>query len=174
MASASFFIEGDDVIVLDGDDVIVVEEDDVIAVEGGDVTAIVPGGEVEEEAAVMATLGGANERLRSLEEVEREIANVLQHAGCALQELSKDKPNERQLEKLTAQFQQSLQRVEGELTGHIRYLAQVATGQPHEGSSYGARKDALTALHRVEHVRIKLQELAGQCEAALGPAGFPM
>ncbi|XP_078479717.1 mediator of RNA polymerase II transcription subunit 11, partial [Lampetra planeri] len=95
-------------------------------------------------------------------------------AGCALQELSKDKPNERQLEKLTAQFQQSLQRVEGELTGHIRYLAQVATGQPHEGSSYGARKDALTALHRVEHVRIKLQELAGQCEAALGPAGFPM
>ncbi|CAN0343207.1 unnamed protein product [Lampetra planeri] len=84
MASASFFIEGDDVIVLDGDDVIVVEEDDVIAVEGGDVTAIVPGGEVEEEAAVMATLGGANERLRSLEEVEREIANVLQHAATPL------------------------------------------------------------------------------------------
>uniref|UniRef100_UPI00358EFDCB mediator of RNA polymerase II transcription subunit 11 n=1 Tax=Myxine glutinosa TaxID=7769 RepID=UPI00358EFDCB len=118
----------------------------------------------------MTAYGTANERLRSLEEVEKEIANVLQNGGFAIQELAKDKPVERQLERFYTQFHSSLIRVEAELTGHIRYLTQVTTGQPHEGSSYAPRKDALMAMHRVEHTRIKLGELARLCEQSLGPA----
>uniref|UniRef100_A0A8C4N8E9 Mediator of RNA polymerase II transcription subunit 11 n=1 Tax=Eptatretus burgeri TaxID=7764 RepID=A0A8C4N8E9_EPTBU len=118
----------------------------------------------------VCALPSANERLRSLEEVEKEIASILQNAGFAIQELAKDKPVERQLERFYAQFHSSLSRVETELTGHIRYLTQVTTGQPHEGSSNAPRKDALMAMHRVEHTRIKLGELAQLCEQSLGPA----
>lgn len=44
---------------------------------------------------------------------------------------------------------------------------QVATGQPHEGSSYSARKDCQMALNRVDYARVKLAELSRTCEQAL-------
>lgn len=95
----------------------------------------------------------ANERLRALEEVEKEIAMVLQCAGedklqcCActslprrlliemivgcvatgniVLELSKDKHNASLLDRQLVQFQSSVNRVESELSGQIRYLTQV-------------------------------------------------
>ncbi|NP_001087540.1 mediator of RNA polymerase II transcription subunit 11 isoform X1 [Xenopus laevis] len=115
----------------------------------------------------MATFGMANERLRALEEIEREIAAILLNAGNAILELSKEKPNERMLDKQAAQFTASVQRVESELSGQIRYLTQVATGQPHEGSSYSARKDGTMALNRIDYSRVKLAELSRTCEQML-------
>lgn len=107
----------------------------------------------------------ANERLRALEEVEKEIAMVLQCAGednlhfvrqttmsryCKWRaftsvlrhllfhtivgygvagnivlELSKDKHNASLLDRQLVQFQSSVNRVESELSGQIRYLTQV-------------------------------------------------
>lgn len=102
----------------------------------------------------------ANERLRALEEVEKEIAMVLQCAGeddlhclhdklqvkciyfvlrhlliktivkCVVTgnivlELSKDKHNASLLDRQLVQFQSSVNRVESELSGQIRYLTQV-------------------------------------------------
>ncbi|XP_064408832.1 mediator of RNA polymerase II transcription subunit 11 [Latimeria chalumnae] len=111
----------------------------------------------------------ANERLRVLEEIEKEIAAILQNAGSVTSELSKEKPNERLLDRQASQFTASVQKVESELSNQIRYLTQVATGQPHEGSSYSARKDCQMALHRVDHARRKLGELARTCEQMLEP-----
>uniref|UniRef100_A0A452GUE9 Mediator of RNA polymerase II transcription subunit 11 n=1 Tax=Gopherus agassizii TaxID=38772 RepID=A0A452GUE9_9SAUR len=145
----------------------------------------------------MATYSVANERLRVLEELEREIGASLQSAGNVILELSKEKPNERLLERQAAQFTASVQKVESELSGQIRYLTQVrgrgrrggggagagalrltpslcrlphtqvATGQPHEGSSYSAREGCQMALNRVDYARVKLGELAHTCEHML-------
>uniref|UniRef100_V9LJQ0 Mediator of RNA polymerase II transcription subunit 11 n=1 Tax=Callorhinchus milii TaxID=7868 RepID=V9LJQ0_CALMI len=109
----------------------------------------------------------ANERLRNLEELEREIERMLQSAANTILEMSKEKPVERSLERHSSQFTGSVQRVESELGGHIRYLTQVATGQPHEGSSYCWRKDAQMALNRVDYARMKVGDLARTCEQML-------
>lgn len=45
----------------------------------------------------------------------------------------------------------------------------MATGQPHEGSSYSARKACQMALNRVDYARLKLGELARACEQMLEP-----
>ncbi|XP_053908739.1 mediator of RNA polymerase II transcription subunit 11 [Cuculus canorus] len=117
----------------------------------------------------MAGYGVANERLRVLEELEREIGASLQSAGTVILELSKEKAGERLLERQAAQFGAAVQKVEAELSAQIRYLTQVATGQPHEGSSYAARKATELALNRVEYARRRLGELASACEAATEP-----
>lgn len=123
----------------------------------------------------MATYSLANERLRALEDIEREIGAILQNAGsgrdggtCAARrqavgtggspsaraagrvpgrvpgrgstrpappslrpagtvilELSKEKSNERLLDRQAAAFTASVQHVEAELSAQIRYLTQV-------------------------------------------------
>lgn len=102
----------------------------------------------------MATYSLANERLRVLEDIEREIGAILQNAGsethlgwggtlaCAgtrlswgtppiplagtvILELSKEKTNERLLDRQAAAFMASVQHVEAELSSQIRYLTQV-------------------------------------------------
>ncbi|XP_016092287.1 mediator of RNA polymerase II transcription subunit 11 isoform X1 [Sinocyclocheilus grahami] len=113
--------------------------------------------------------GMANDRLRALEDVEKEIALVLQSAGTIVLELSKEKANASLLDRQLNQFQTSVNRVESELSAQIRYLTQVATGQPHEGSTYSARKDCQMALNRAEYARIKLGELGHTCEIMLDP-----
>ncbi|XP_053426350.1 mediator of RNA polymerase II transcription subunit 11 isoform X2 [Nycticebus coucang] len=110
----------------------------------------------------MATYSLANERLRALEDIEREIGAILQNA-----ELSKEKTNERLLDRQAAAFTASVQHVEAELSAQIRYLTQVATGQPHEGSSYSSRKDCQMALKRVDYARLKLSDVARTCEQML-------
>lgn len=52
---------------------------------------------------------------------------------------------------------------------NIPVLSQVATGQPHEGSTYSARKDCQMALNRAEYARVKLGELGRTCELVLEP-----
>ncbi|XP_075764576.1 mediator of RNA polymerase II transcription subunit 11 isoform X1 [Pelodiscus sinensis] len=74
----------------------------------------------------MATYSVANERLRVLEDLEREIGTSLQSAGSVILELSKEKPNERLLERQATQFSASMQKVESELSGQIRYLTQAS------------------------------------------------
>ncbi|XP_074991184.1 mediator of RNA polymerase II transcription subunit 11 [Calonectris borealis] len=124
---------------------------------------------VRRPARAMAGYGVANERLRVLEELEREIGASLQSAGTVILELSKEKAGERLLERQAAQFGAAVQKVESELSAQIRYLTQVATGQPHEGSSYSARKACQMALNRVDYARLKLGELARACEQMLEP-----
>ncbi|XP_013968983.1 mediator of RNA polymerase II transcription subunit 11 isoform X1 [Canis lupus baileyi] len=75
----------------------------------------------------MATYSLANERLRALEDIEREIGAILQNAGTVILELSKEKTNERLLDRQAAAFTASVQHVEAELSAQIRYLTQPAS-----------------------------------------------
>uniref|UniRef100_A0A663F515 Mediator of RNA polymerase II transcription subunit 11 n=1 Tax=Aquila chrysaetos chrysaetos TaxID=223781 RepID=A0A663F515_AQUCH len=85
----------------------------------------------------MAGYGVANERLRVLEELEREIGASLQSAGTVILELSKEKAGERLLERQAAQFSAAVQKVESELSAQIRY--------PHPGG-HGATPRGLQLL----------------------------
>ena len=69
-----------------------------------------------------------------------------------------------------------MQEIDTKLTENIKYLSQVSTGQPHEGSSYASQKvppitDTIMiiiiiiiqvlqmAWHRLEHARSRVAEL---------------
>merc|ERR1711990_461509 len=53
----------------------------------------------------------------------------------------------------------SLMTIETSLNEQIKYLDQVSTGQPHEGSSYASQKVLQMAWHRLEHARSRVSEL---------------
>uniref|UniRef100_A0A8B9PVD0 Mediator of RNA polymerase II transcription subunit 11 n=1 Tax=Apteryx owenii TaxID=8824 RepID=A0A8B9PVD0_APTOW len=76
-------------------------------------------GGIRRPARAMAGYGVANERLRVLEELEREIGASLQSAGTVILELSKEKAAERLLERQAAQFSAAVQKVESELSAQI-------------------------------------------------------
>ncbi|XP_041483057.1 mediator of RNA polymerase II transcription subunit 11-like [Lytechinus variegatus] len=102
---------------------------------------------------------GFEDRLKQLESIETDIALVVQHAGKVIQELSKDRPLEKQVDSSTKTFAKTLEAVEKRLMEQINYLSQVSTGQPHEGSNYAAQKEAQMAIHRLEHAKTKLVEI---------------
>ena len=52
----------------------------------------------------------------------------------------------------------------------IKYLTQVSTGHPHEGSSYPAQKVLQCATHRLEHTKSRLNELDRLRQGGLTPA----
>ncbi|XP_045106623.1 mediator of RNA polymerase II transcription subunit 11-like [Portunus trituberculatus] len=99
------------------------------------------------------------DRIMTLDNIEKDIATVLQSAGQALTELSKDKPANKQVEAHVAQFRQTLTSVETELAKQINYLTQVSTGQAHEGSSYNSQKTLQMAMHRLDHAKTRVNEL---------------
>merc|ERR1712226_1119747 len=88
-----------------------------------------------------------------------EVVSCLHTAGMALSEIGKDKPSQKQVDLLVTQFMNSLQTIDTSLTEHIKYLSQVSTGQPHEGSSYASQKVLQMARHRLEHARSRVSEL---------------
>merc|ERR1712098_301982 len=75
------------------------------------------------------------------------------------EEIGKDKPSQKQVDHLVTQFMNSLQEIDSKLTENIKYLSQVSTGQPHEGSSYASQKVLQMAWHRLEHARSRVGEL---------------
>jgi len=98
-------------------------------------------------------------RMDQLDKVEKEIVSCLKDAGSALAEVAKDKPSQKQVDLLVTQFMNSLGTIDTSLTEHIKYLSQVSTGQPHEGSSYASQKVLQMAWHRLEHARSRVSEL---------------
>jgi hypothetical protein len=105
-------------------------------------------------------MASSSERLRQLEQAEKQLVNCVQSLGLCLQELSKDKMTAvKQVEVHSQTFLNGLELLESSLNGQINYLAQVSTGNAHEGSPYGSQKALDMALHRQEHSRTRLKEL---------------
>ena len=98
-------------------------------------------------------------RMDQLDKVEKEVVSCLHTAGMALSEIAKDKPSQKQVDLLVTQFMNSLQKIDTDLTSQIKYLSEVSTGQPHEGSSYASQKVLQMAWHRLEHARSRVSEL---------------
>uniref|UniRef100_A0A4W5REU6 Mediator of RNA polymerase II transcription subunit 11 n=1 Tax=Hucho hucho TaxID=62062 RepID=A0A4W5REU6_9TELE len=94
----------------------------------------------------------ANDRLRALEEVENQIATILQCAGSSIPACNNNR-------KLCGYIEATSQDISQEV--------KVATGQPHEGSTYSARKDCQMGLNRAEYTRVKLGELGRTCKVML-------
>eukprot|EP00057_Strongylocentrotus_purpuratus_P006031 XP_011660505.1 PREDICTED: mediator of RNA polymerase II transcription subunit 11-like [Strongylocentrotus purpuratus] len=52
-----------------------------------------------------------------------------------------------------------LESIETDIALVVQHAGKVSTGQPHEGSSYSAQKEAQMAIHRLEHAKTKLTEI---------------
>lgn len=118
------------------------------------------------------------EKIQALDAIEKEIILCIQSAGNALQELSKEKPSQKNaevklvdfssavidyhyhsLQNHTSQFLKSLNSIENKLSDQINYLIQVSTVSAHEGSGYGSAKVLQMAWHRMHNVRHRIKEL---------------
>ena len=77
--------------------------------------------------------------LEKLEEIEQKVVESVQSAAHVLEEMSKDKVNEKAVDLHSTKFNNSLTSIEQQLTEQINYLIKVATNHQHEGSSYAAR-----------------------------------
>ncbi|XP_040563947.1 mediator of RNA polymerase II transcription subunit 11 [Lepeophtheirus salmonis] len=99
------------------------------------------------------------ERIELLDEIEKDVIGILVNSGGALQEISKDRPSQKQVDTLCQATISSIKSVESKLAEQIKYLTQVSTGHPHEGSSYPAQKILQTAWHRLEHARSRISDL---------------
>lgn len=102
---------------------------------------------------------GFNAKLRTLDQIEEQIHQVMVSAHGALMEVGKDKPSIKHAETQVSQFLKALESVEAGVSKQLQYLSQTSTLQPHEGSCYASLKVNQMASLRLEHVRNTLNEL---------------
>lgn len=76
------------------------------------------------------------ERLRKLDEIDSKVVQILEASGGTLEELSKDAPDQTQIENHTRNFRSAIRDVELELISQLNYLGQVLTGLPYEKNVY--------------------------------------
>lgn len=98
-------------------------------------------------------------RIEQLEEIEKDVISILQTAGATLLEIAKDRPAQKTVDNHTQKVMADIKSVEQNLSEQIKYLTQVSTGHPHEGSSYPSQKVLQTAWHRLEHAKSRISEL---------------
>jgi len=108
--------------------------------------------------------------LKKLEEIESKVVAVLTNAGQTFLELSKDKVNERQLDRYTAGFTSSLEEVNCQLSKQINYLIKVATSQQHEGSTYAARFSTHIDDQVLSQLSTQLENIIQIAEAPVFPS----
>ena len=104
-------------------------------------------------------------RIEQLKQIEKEVVGILQSAGQALQEISRDRPSQKHVDQLNTQVMANIKNVDSKLSEQIKYLTQVSTGHPHEGSSYPSQKVLQTAWHRLEHAKSRIGELEQKAPA---------
>ena len=61
-------------------------------------------------------------RVKKLDDIENNVALALKSVSNALEEMSKDKPNDKAAEKEAQQFLQKLDRIESDITSQINHL----------------------------------------------------
>lgn len=96
------------------------------------------------------------DRLKALEDIEKMITTALNNAALALQELGKERPVERNLDRITERYVENLNKIESDTLAQINYLTQVATSQNHEGSCYGTQKRVQLLRGAVSEIEARL------------------
>ncbi|CAB4062389.1 NPRL2 [Lepeophtheirus salmonis] len=112
------------------------------------------------------------ERIELLDEIEKDVIGILVNSGGALQEISKDRPSQKQVDTLCQATISSIKSVESKLAEQIKYLTQVSTGHPHEGSSYPAQKDPpnrLASPGTRSHAKADLWLTSSRCQTTETP-----
>merc|ERR1711930_2838 len=77
-------------------------------------------------------------RVKKLDDIENNVALALKSVSNALEEMSKDKPNDKAAEKEAQQFLQKLDRIESDITSQINHLIYVAAGGGNQSDTYGS------------------------------------
>ena len=101
----------------------------------------------------------AEVRIEQLEQIEEDIINILKFSGNCLLEVAKERPSQKAVDNQVQQVMTSIKNVDTRLSDQIKYLTQVSTGHPHEGSSYPSQKVLQSAWHRLGLVKNRLSEL---------------
>merc|ERR1711997_1149021 len=107
----------------------------------------------------MASASPAEARIEQLEQIEEDVIAILRSAGNCLLEIAKDRPSQKAVDGNVQQVMTNIKSVDQKLSEQIKYLTQVSTGHPHEGSSYPSQKVIQSAWHRLEHVKTRISEL---------------
>lgn len=115
----------------------------------------------------------AEARIEQLEQIEEDVINILKTSGNCLLEIAKDRPSQKQVDSFVNTVMTSIRSVDTKLSEQIKYLNQVSTGHPHEGSSYPSQKNLWTSWHRLEHVKNRITELDRLRQKASGGGGQP-
>ena len=119
----------------------------------------------------MTTTSPAEARIEQLEQIEEDVIAILKSAGSSLQEIARDRPSQKAVDSNVQQVMTNIKSVDNKLSEQIKYLTQVSTGHPHEGSSYPSQKVLQSAWHRLEHVKTRITELDRlRQQAGLTPA----
>ncbi|RNA44216.1 mediator of RNA polymerase II transcription subunit 11 [Brachionus plicatilis] len=83
-------------------------------------------------------------KLKRLDEINSNISKISQLLIQFFDELTKDKQQSNRVKQtkiIFEDFLKHLKKIETDLLSEIGHLTMASTGQPHEGSIYGARKD---------------------------------
>lgn len=98
-------------------------------------------------------------QLKKLDQIEEHLVESLTAAGQALKEMSKEKPNQKNVEQYTGTFMSRLDQANSDLSNQIAYLTRVTIGHSAEGSSYGGKEDVKMSKSRLEHAQARLRGL---------------
>ena len=82
----------------------------------------------------------AEARIEQLEQIEEDVIAILRSAGNCVVEIAKDRPSQKAVDANVQQVMTNIKSVDSKLSEQIKYLTQVSTGHPHEGSSYASQK----------------------------------
>lgn len=99
------------------------------------------------------SLPSLEERLQKLDEIDSKVMQIMESSGGTLEELSKDVPNQKQIEIHTRNFRAAIRDVELELITQLNYLGQVLTGLPFEKNVYKETMDLSLASECLKDVQ---------------------
>ena len=102
-------------------------------------------------------------RVKKLNDIETNISISLKSVAGALDEMSKEKPSDKNADREATRFLQTLDKIENELTSQINHLIYVAAGG--QSDIYGSTNYA----EMIEHN--ELSQMAAQVSARLGYVG---
>nr|CDS26866.1 Mediator of RNA polymerase II transcription [Hymenolepis microstoma] len=104
------------------------------------------------------------ERLQKLNEIDSKVMQIMESSGGTLDELSKDVPNQKQIEIHTRNFRTAIRDVELELITQLNYLSQVLTGLPFEKNVYRETMEVSLASECTTPNNLLAEDLS--CDAA--------
>ncbi|XP_055340856.1 mediator of RNA polymerase II transcription subunit 11-like [Paramacrobiotus metropolitanus] len=108
-----------------------------------------------------------DKRLQELEQVDKDIIQLISLAGQCLQELSKEKPVSKTAEGHCTNFLKTLEGIDRTLAQQVSHLQQISTGVTHEGTHYDCSKEREIMLRCEGDLDEILQYLVQQKEQYL-------
>jgi len=97
-------------------------------------------------------------RLQQLDDVEREVADVLRAAATCMSEASKEKIAPKTVERFATEYLGKLKNIETSMLEQINYLNQIGAGAAHEGSVYLPLRQRRSAAERTDYFSQRLTE----------------